>query len=428
MKIKNLRKLAKTKNRKAALAIAEAGLQAIDTEAVVRNAIHIEGERLVVQRESFELKNIGRIIVAGVGKCAIEAAHALESILGDRLTGGVVIDVSDGKRLKKIQAHIGTHPLPSQQNVEATNKLIELLRDVGEDDLVLFVISGGGSTLLSLPERGTVEDEVKLFHTLTNAGATIQEINTVRKHTSLARGGRLAQYAYPAKSVSLIFSDVPGDEIQFVASGPTVKDTTTVIDAQAIFEKYDVLKKSGIESFTFVETPKENKYFESASAILVASNEIALWAMAEEARKRGFSPKLSSSNLSGEARIIAHTIVEELHTAPEKTVLLYGGETTVTVTGHGKGGRNMELVLAATETISDGEVVLSLASDGKDNVEYAGALCDTITKEKAVAARLDIQQYLQENNGYVFFKTIGDQILTGDTGSNVSDLVVALKQ
>lgn len=428
MKIQNFHSLATTKARETALAIAEAGLQAVDTKLIISKTVSIENNRLLVERETFDLTNVHRIFVAAIGKCAFEASGELESILGDRLSGGIAIDVKEGEQLKKIEQYVGTHPVPSKTNVTATEKLVNLLRDLEEDDFVIFIVSGGGSTLLSLPDAGSVESEATIFNELTNAGATIQEINTVRKHLSLARGGRLAQYVYPARSVSLIFSDVPGDDIQFIASGPTIKDTTTVADAKGILNKYEILKVREQEHYNLVETPKESKYFDKTNNILVASNEIALWAMAEIARTRGFSPKLKTTRLTGEARTVAKNIVEELRNEPNGTALFYGGETTVTVKGDGVGGRNTELSLSALQYIKEGELVLALASDGRDNSDIAGALCDTITKEKAYKKHLSIETFLEEDDAYSFFKQTGDDVVTGETGSNVADLIIALKE
>jgi len=427
MKIKNSDNLALNELRRSALKIAEAGLQAIDTEQVIRNTVSVEGDTLVIGGERFSLEGVGRIFVVGVGKCASDAAYALENILGERLIGGVIVDIKKGAMLKNIIAYQGSHPLPSNENVKASASIVGLLRGLRENDLVIFVVSGGGSTLLCLPQDLGCQEEAQILHVLMAAGATIQEINTVRKHLSLARGGYLAQYAYPAQVVSLIFSDVPGDDIQFVASGPTVKDNTTISDAQAILGKYDVLNKCGIEKCGLVETPKDDKYFEKVKNIVVVSNLVALDGMAEEAKKLGFTPKICATCLIGETRVVAEQIMQELHAAPRKTVLLYGGETTVTLKGHGEGGRNMEFALSCLQSIADGEVILAIASDGRDNSEVAGAICDIITKEKAAKRNLDAQKFLEENNELPFFRETGDFLMTGDTGSNVSDLLIAMK-
>jgi len=441
MKIKNFNELALGDLRKAALNIAEAGLAAIDTKEAVRRAVKINNGKLLINDSEFELSNSGKLLVVGVGKCSLEAGAALEEILGDNISGGIVVDVHEGA-LKKMTAYHGTHPLPSEQNIDATKKIIELLSGRDEKDLVIFLISGGGSTLLCQPINHTCAEEGDIFNCLSSAGATIQELNTVRKHVSLARGGFLAKYAYPARAVSLIFSDVPGNNLEFVASGPTVLDTTSVAEAEKVMEKYGLREKiprlsaSGLrKSAFFVETPKNEEYFRKVKNILLVSNDVALGAMAEEAKKQGFSPRIVTDVMVGESRNVALQILENLERGEPKTILLYGGETTVTIKGNGRGGRNLELALAALKGIGDGELILTLASDGRDNGEYAGAICDTITLG-AIEKNGDkvdkdgdmVDRALENNDSYGFFEKVGNYILTGDTGSNVSDLVVALKK
>jgi len=428
MEIKNFDKLARTSLREAALRIAEAGLQAIDTKAVIHKAVKIGGNTLHFQGEEVLLDGIGDITVIGVGKCALDAGEALEEILGDRLQGGVVVDVRSGAvtgKMKKIQ---GTHPLPSEQNVEAARTIVKLLEGRRKKDLVIFIISGGGSTFLCLPDERGCFEEMVVVKTLIRKGATIQEINTVRKHLSLARGGYLAKYAYPACVVSLIFSDVVGDDLGFIASGPTVKDQSTVKDAEAVLEKYDVLRTCGIEQCGLVETPKDNRYFERVNNILLVTNGTALNAMKARTNELGFQGRISTACLSGEASEAGLAIARDLHSVPSKTVLLYGGETTVTVRGEGRGGRNLELGLSALREIRAGELVVSVASDGRDNGEFAGAVCDSLTRKAVEENGTDIETVLKNNDEYPLFETVGNYIFTGDTGSNVSDLVIAMKE
>ena len=427
MKVKNFDGLAVSEARRSALSVIEAGYEAIDTEKVIRNNIRLETNTLYVKDKRFSLEGAEKLFLVGVGKCAVEAAIVLENILGERLTSGIVVDVKNGSKLKKTKAFVGTHPLPSRENIRAAKEIVDTLGGLGGKDFVIFIVSGGGSTLLCLPKDLASEEEVSIMKTLTRAGAAIQEINTVRKHLSLARGGRLAQYAYPARVVSLIFSDVPGDDIGFVASGPTVKDETTVLDAEAILDKYDVLKVCGIEKCGLIETPKDEKYFKNVVNTVIVSNVTALEAMEGKAMELGYQAKIYNTRLTGEAQETAINIVNELHSAPPKSVLLYGGETTVTVKGEGRGGRNLELVLSALREIQPDEIIVAVASDGRDNGKFAGAICDIITKEAAEKNNLNIQQFLDESNSYPFFEKIGHYLLTGDTGSNVSDLIVAVK-
>lgn len=426
MRILNFEDLAVNEPRKIALKIAEAGFAAIDTtEAIIKN-VRRDGNFLLVQDKKFELWPDSKLVVIGVGKCSLEAAAALEKILGDRIDCGAVIDVHQNG-LKKIKSFSGSHPLPTEKNVDATRELIATLSNLKEKDLVLAIISGGGSTLLCQPQNLTCLEEAKIVECLTRAGANIREMNIVRKHISLARGGYLAKYAYPARVVSLIFSDVPGYELEFVSSGPTFKDTTTVKDAEAVLEKYNVRGACGLKNLELIETPKEEKYFEKVENILLVSNQIALEAMAEAAKKAGFAPRIVSYSFSGEARDLGLKIMKELEEQEPGTVLLYGGESTVNIKGKGKGGRNQELALGALRALRGQGVILAFASDGRDNSNHAGALCDIITWGKTQHLGLNPQVFLDNNDAYNFFAQVGDYLITGDTGANVSDLVLALK-
>ncbi|MEK7608256.1 MAG: DUF4147 domain-containing protein [Patescibacteria group bacterium] len=427
MKIKNSESLGTSELRRAALAIAEAGLDAIDTKKVIRNTVSISSEHLAISGESIALSSISNIIVCAVGKCAADGAEALEEILGDRISGGVVIDAKPLKKFARLTGYTGTHPLPSRENAKATKHLIDILEGAKEDDLVIMLISGGGSTLLSSPQDIEPEDEAEIFKLLTKQGATIQELNTARKHLSFARGGYLAKHAYPAKVVSLIFSDVPGNDLQFIASGPTVKDRTTIPEAMEIIEKYIPRGEGRGYVRGLIETPKEDKYFKRVKNIILVSGDVALNAMAEKAKEAGFRPEICATCLTGEARMVGANIINHLHGAASRTAHLYGGEMTVTIRGSGKGGRNMECALAGLSVIRDGELLLPFASDGKDSAEFAGGVCDIITREHAIQAGIDAQSFLANNDSFHFFEATGDNLLTGPTESNVSDLLIAIK-
>lgn len=425
-KIKNFDALAVTETRKTVLNIIEAGLQAIDTEKVIKENISLNGNTLIVKDESFSLSSVQRIFIVGIGKCSARGAFALEGILGDKLSGGIALDISESYSSQKLTYLSGDHPFPSDKNVNATAKIITLLESLNGNDLVIFIVSGGGSVLLTQPTGITVADEVALTQELFEKGATIQELNTVRKHISLARGGNLLKYAHPAKSISVIFSDVPGNDITFIASGPTVKDKTTVMDAEAILHKYYI---SVISPKVLIETPKDDMYFESSKTFLLVSNEVALRAMADEATTAGYKVHIETSTLTGEAKDVGRKIVSDLHSAPSKSVFLYGGETTVTMENtHGEGGRNQELVLSLLKDIKEGEIIASVASDGHDDTPFAGALCDMITVKKVEEKGLDVGSFLTIHNSYAFWKEAEDYLETGLTGSNVSDFVIALKE
>ena len=426
MIIKNFEKLAKTEDRKLALRMIDVGLDAVDTKKIIRSTVHIKGDELYIGNAVINLKDIDNLFVVGVGKASLSAAEELESILGKRISNGVVIDVREGN-LKRISAFSGQHPFPSEVNMKATKEIIKLLSGTTKKDFVIFIISGGGSTLLCQPKNMTCSDESEFIKLMFDEGVDIEKMNTVRKHLSFARGGYLAKYAYPARAISLIFSDVPGDDLQFIASGPTVKDTTTTKDALRILQTCKNGNQFGVDEDSLIETPKDDKYFKNIRNIIVVSNKIALTAMAKEASSEGFLPEICTTTLSGEARDVGRDIVHELRKAKNRTVFLYGGETTVTVRNPGKGGRCQELILSALRFINKGETVVAVGSDGRDNTDFAGALCDTITKDTADKKNLNIEEYLNKNMAYSFFEKTGDYILTGNTGRNVSDIIIAIK-
>lgn len=427
MKIQNFEQLAVSDGRRALLSIADAGLEAIDTAAVMREALRVQGNVLVAGTETMNLSDVGKLVFIAIGKCAVEAATIAEATLGDRIARGVVLDVKAYPGSKRLQSFCGTHPLPSDENLRATEAIVAALTGLTERDLVIFVISGGGSSLLFLPENRADRDEIRITKALMDAGAPIGQTNVVRKHLSLARGGYLAKYAYPARVMSLIMSDVPTNDISFIASGPTVMDLSTIDDAAAILEKFHVLQTCNIEKCGLVETPKEEKYFSRVKNILVVSNMRALEAMERAAEGLGFRVEIRGSALAGEAADVGRMVAEALRAAQAKTVLLWGGETTVTVHGTGRGGRNLEVSASALRSVRDGEEILSLASDGHDNGPYAGAICDTMTKKAIADAGLDLEAFLAQNDTYALFEKAGQYLMTGPTGSNVSDLIIALK-
>ena len=427
IKIKNLQTLATNDERLSALKIAEAGLEAIDTGQVIEGVVRLADNRLSIADEEFDLTKINRLLVFGIGKCALDAAEKLEKILGDRVSGGRVIDVRCSPNLKKIISCEGDHPFPTERNIEHTKDLLTDLSGLSESDLVIFVVSGGGSTLICQPKDFKCEDEQAVVKMLFDRGATIQELNTLRKHLSLARGGQLAKAAFPARVVTLVFSDVPGDDLNFIASGPFVKDHTTIQEAKMVLERYDLENKFDFLKDKIFETPKDDKYFSRVSSKLVVSNRLALEAMAAEAGRRGFRPEIRTVTMVGEAEEVAKVIARELHNAEPGTAFFYGGETTVTVRGSGRGGRNLTVALAAMSELVTREMVLALASDGHDNTEYAGAIADTELLMAAIDKGINPADYLARSDSFGFFEASGYHIDTGPTGSNVADLIIGLK-
>lgn len=419
--IKNYSELAISPEREDALTILEAGYEAINTERVIRSKLKMEDSTLLIEGKEFSLSQYENVYFIGIGKCALEAGRVLESVLGDYIKDGVVIDNIKGN-LKTVRTYTGSHPWPSKDNVSAAEEIVKMLDSVSEKDLVITVISGGGSALLSLPYRSSVETVIEVTKTLTKKGADIYELNTVRKHLSLIKGGQLAKMTHPAETLSLIFSDVLGDDISVIASGPTVKDGTSVKDAESILKRYGLFEE--FPSLELTETPKEDTWFERVHNILFVTNTDAIEAMERKAREIGYETVNGSNIISGEAQNVGKSFANTQ--LKPKQVQISGGETTVNITGSGKGGRNQETALSALPYLKDGTVFISAASDGIDNTDVAGALCDSRLMEVANKLLLDPNRFISENDSYNFFTKVGGQIVTDPTGSNVSDLYILL--
>ena len=425
---RNAPTLSRTPLRAAALAMLTAGLHAIRTPEAVRRTVAAEAHGVRVAGRRYTQGDFDRLLVVGVGKCALEAAWALEEILGDRIDDGVVVDVRcDSGRLTRIRACAGTHPFPSSDNVAYTKELLALLDGAGERDLVIAIISGGGSTLLCQPATHTCEEEELLVRELFRRGAAIGDLNVVRKHLSYARGGNMAARAYPARVAALIFSDVPGDDLGTIASGPTVRDPTTKEDARRVLERFAPQLAARFAPH-LLETPKDAALFSRTHNTLVVSNRIALAAMRAKALQLGYAAEIASCALEGEAEEAARAITRALHRTEPRTALFYGGETTVTLRGAGAGGRNQHLALCALSHLREDELLLACASDGRDNGPYAGALADADTKHRAQEAGLVAEEYRARCDSTSFFSQLEDVLETGYTGSNVADLIIALKR
>lgn len=422
--VQNFDDLATSTLRHDALTILESGLRAVETRQVIESQVQLDGGTLHVSGHEYDLNAYERVYLFGIGKCAADACSVLEEKLGERLEGGIVLDVR-GVPLKKLRSEVGTHPLPSEKNVAVTEDIAEMLDQATENDLVLTVISGGGSALMCLPNDMACEALAEITQILIESGATIQEINIVRKHLSKIQGGWFAQRAYPAKVVSLIFSDVPGDDIATIASGPTVRDTSTRQDAKHVLNRYDVFELCTLPHCEVAETPKEMRYFKGVDNILVCTNKTALHAMSLQAKSMGYDVHMQSASVQGEARIIGGQMLTEQ--IEPHSCYLFGGETTVRVHNeNGKGGRNQEVALGSLLSTKNDVVVVASASDGWDNSDVAGALADTTTLQKAQELGLDVEDYLERNMSYDFFQQTGDALKTGRLGSNVSDLYIVL--
>jgi len=422
--IKNFDELAITPNRKIALEIMEAGLDAINTDQVVESSVSVVGNILFVKGKPFNLTKYKKIKVIGFGKSSCQAALALEKILGNRINEGVVIGLQKVD-CKYIETFAGTHPKPSEANIEAGKKIYEIANKAEEDDLIIVLVSGGGSALLCYPES-EIKEGVKLYDAFLKSDKTIDEINTVRKHLSLLKGGGLVKLAYPATVIGLIFSDVPGDIFEDVASGPTYKDKTTVADAQKI------ITENNLGDFDLIETPKEDKYFDNVYNFVLVSNKTAVEAMAKKAEEFDLKANIISTELYDETEKVLQKIFSQKSDFGEGQVVLAAGEPEIKVENTkgkiGKGGRNLHMGLEVVKQklVDENSVFISFASDGMDNSDAAGAIVDKNTIEKVIKLNLNVNDYLERFDSYNFFQKSGDIIMTGPTDANVSDLMILL--
>jgi glycerate-2-kinase len=397
-------------------------------------------------RTFFRIGDFTRLLVIGFGKASWRMAEASEHLLDGLIDTGIIVSkyghARASSRLEKITAYEAAHPVPDDNGVAATRGIVGLVREADEKTLILCLISGGGSALFVAPREGiTLREKQEVTDLLLKSGATINELNAVRKHLSMVKGGRLAEIAYPASIISLIVSDVIGDSLDVIASGPTAPDTSTYDGARAVLEKYqltDRVPKAVLSMLErgargeIAETPKQgDDIFSSVQNIVVASNSTALLAAKEKAEGLGFHTSILSSTLQGEAREVARLLAHRARTANlnRPFCLLSGGETTVTVKGAGLGGRNTELALAFALEIEEinGITLLSAGTDGTDGpTDAAGAVVDGQTISRARSMNLDATTYLNDNNSYTFFQKTDDLLITGPTGTNVMDIQIIL--
>ena len=436
------------KLRKHARQIFEAGLQAVDPAEAIKRHTRKDKNIFFIGDQQFNLNNFDRILVVGAGKAVAPMAKAMEDLLGDRISGGVIVVKDEhGLPLNKITVREARHPVPDERGVTGTEEILSLVEKAGERDLIICLISGGGSALLIAPvSEISLEDKQKATKLLLASGATIHEFNTVRKHLSRAKGGRLAQMAYPATVASLILSDVVGDDLDVIASGPTVPDSSTFQDADRILHDYDIWDQLAssvrhhIEKGTssqIEDTPKsDNPAFQKCSQALVGTNLQALEAAAKAAESLGYRSFILSSKVEGEAREVAKFFTAIAKEVPDSenpvkspVCVLCGGETTVTLQGDGLGGRNQEFALAAALAIEglDNTVVLSGGTDGTDGpTDAAGAIADGTTVTRARENGLDPKAFLQRNDSYHLFQKLDDLVMTGPTRTNVMDIYLLL--
>jgi glycerate-2-kinase len=400
-----------------------------------------ESKELIINDESFDLSN-GRIFVVGGGKAAGQMAETFEKIIPPLfITAGVVNCTNSDYKTEKIKVNTAAHPIPDQQGVAGVQQMLELKNDflINERDFIICLISGGGSALMPMPVNEiTLEDKQKVTDQLMNSGAEIKEINTVRTKLSRIKGGKLGKYFSPATVISLIISDVVGNFISAIASGPTVEDNTTYNDAINILMNNNLLNTVPPNLLKFLKDNQENDKtpinlpLKNCNNFIMADNKLALEAMSARARELGYKPKIVTSKLKGDPNKLAHGIAQEIQTGVFKdhNVLLFGGETTPRITGHhGRGGRNQQFAavsLLEFKNYSSDWLIASVSTDGSDFIPgVAGALVDRSTTKTIEKNDINLKKYVQDFDSYNLFKTLEDSlILTDNTGTNVGDLII----
>lgn len=423
----------------------EAALNAVQPKKLVQSKLSRQGSTLKADGLVFDLQKFSHIYVAGGGKAGGEMAATLEQILGKWVTEGTVNVPKGGKhKTKKISLNQTSHPVPDEAGVSGTLKMMETAQKAGANDLLICLISGGGSSLMPLPREGvSLRDKQELTKVLLKSGATINEINTVRKHLSAFKGGNLAKAAYPATVLSLIISDVIGDGLEYIASGPTAPDPSTFQDAAAVLKKYNLWKDAPLTVKETLlkgingkepETPKPgDPLFEKVHNIIIGNNQTAIDAVKRYFGAQKVKTYVMADPLEGEAAQTAEALAKKILKVKESTVkpacIITGGETTVTVKGKGVGGRNQELALATALHLKgvDGFVFAGLSTDGVDGpTDAAGALIDSTTWTRSDKLKVNPEIMLEDNDSYTFFSRLKDLVITGPTGTNVNDLAVAL--
>lgn len=429
--------------RQHALEMFQASIAAVHPARLMPAGIAIREDVLQIAGEVLKLKNVRNIFVVGAGKASAAMAFEAERILGNRITGGLIVTkYGHAEPLQRIRCIEAGHPLPDVNSILAGEMVLDLLQQARENDIVIALISGGASALLADTDpNASLEELQRVFQLLLNSGADIHELNTVRKHLSpRIKGGQLARAAFPARLFTLVISDVVGDELDVIASGPTVPDRSTFGDAERVLEQYSVWRSIPAAARDYIlngvngiipETPKPgDKIFAHVHNSLIGSNSIALDAALQHARSLGYRPRVVTDALQGNAVDRAVEFVDELRSGGP-ACLLMGGETTVQVTGNGKGGRNQHFVLAATiemmKTPGRVPVILSAGTDGTDGpTDAAGAVADDALLQKVHELSIDPKGYLLNNNAYAFFEQVGGLVVTGPTKTNVMDIVIGI--
>ena len=430
-----------------ALKIFEHAVEAANPKKCVLEHIGFKQSTLRVGNQEYNLDDFKSVYTVAIGKAAPAMAEALEEVLGDRLTGGVVVSNSNPDvNFRKLGFYLSTHPVPDERSLSAAKEVSLILENAGTDDLVIFLISGGGSALLEMPAPGLSLDDIrKATETLLTSGVDKNGLNAVRKHLSLIKGGGLLKKALPARVVTLILSNVVSDRQDAIASGPSVPDSTTFEDACRVIEALKIVHKIPPQVVVHLEdgrkgntpeTLKEGEYDpQKVQTLIVGSNYTSLMAGVTKAKELGYNTLMLSSQVNGEAREVAKVVASiafdiERFDMPVKkpSCIIFGGETAVTVTGGGKGGRSTESALSFCMEIMGHNIVgLFCDTDGIDGpIDAAGAICDGETRIKARTMEVSAREYLARNDSYEFFGKMGDLIVTGPTGTNVMDIGIVL--
>ncbi len=417
------------------LEILTAAINAVDPYTAVhthffQNTIHIENT--IIDTEEYK-----KIYLIGFGKASIPMTQAVIDKLS--IEKGIIITNTAPQTWshQQVEIIIGGHPLPNDQSIIGTKKIISLLEQTTTDDLLIILISGGGSALLCHP-RVNLKNMQHTTELLLHSGATITEINTIRKHLSHVKGGQLLRYT-PARCISFIISDVVGDPVEFIASGPSIADTTTYTDAKTILQHHNLWNKIPISVQKIIsagiagkipETVKSNdSLLLRCTNSIVANNYIACRTAQQKAQKLGYTTHLETTTLTGEARLVGKQLIKYLQDRPQNSGIITGGETTVTLKGSGRGGRNQELMLGLIPLLTHTDIVAaSFATDGIDGTsDAAGAIGDPYTHQRALQNKLYSTQFLKNNDSYNFFRLLKDGLITYATGTNVMDIQVLLK-
>lgn len=435
------------KGRRNALKVLEEGIRSADPKKAIETCVNLSEGRLEILKETIDLSEIKDIWIIGGGKASYRMAEKIESILRNRIARGKIVTKYGygGKELDRIDVVEAGHPIPDENGLKAGKEILKMAKGAGEHDLVINLISGGGSALLCSPTQGIGLEEIrKTTDLLVSCGASIDEINSVRKHISRIKGGKLLSAIDPAKGVSLIVSDVVGDDLEVISSGPTAPDETTFEDARNVLERYSLKKKvpksvnENLEGRNYEETLKPKDFSDmDISNVIVSSNDTVTEAAAEKGKSLGFQTLILSRMIEGESREagvviggIIRDIIRSKTPIEPPCLLISGGETTVTMgEKRGEGGPNQEFVLGAAQKMRDIEnaVVAAVDTDGTDGpTEAAGGIVDGKTVERLRKKGLDVNETLETHNAKPALESIGDILITGPTGTNVNDLRVAL--